>query len=73
MERTELAAGEILNGIILSIWLVQPADNVFSRSVAQLAGRSVSKMLKAAAIAGGALASWPPPRQPPPHSHGTRS
>jgi anti-sigma-K factor RskA len=23
--RTQLAAGEILNGIILSIWLVQPA------------------------------------------------
>jgi hypothetical protein len=30
---------------------------VFSRSVAQLAGRSGSRMLKAAAIAGGALAS----------------
>ena len=24
--RTQLAAGEILNGITLSIWLVQPAD-----------------------------------------------
>jgi hypothetical protein len=25
-QRTELASGEILNGTILSIWLVQPAD-----------------------------------------------
>jgi hypothetical protein len=24
--RTQLASGEILNGIILSVWLVQPAD-----------------------------------------------
>ena len=26
MERTELAAGEIVRGTILSVWLVQPAD-----------------------------------------------
>jgi hypothetical protein len=25
-QRTELASGEILNGTILSIWLVQPGD-----------------------------------------------
>jgi hypothetical protein len=25
-QRTELASGEILNGTILNIWLVQPAD-----------------------------------------------
>ena len=26
MERTELAAGEVVGGTILSVWLVQPAD-----------------------------------------------
>jgi hypothetical protein len=26
VERTELAAGEIVGGTILSVWLVQPAD-----------------------------------------------
>jgi hypothetical protein len=41
-------AGQLLSAASLA---------VFSRSVAQLAGRSGSKMLKAAAIAGGALAS----------------
>ena len=41
-------AGQLLSAASLA---------VFSRSVAQLAGRSGSKILKAAAIAGGALAS----------------